>query len=270
MDSGLPSRLLHCRYAVDASHILQAVPTIGAFLSLNLVCYLNDHTHFKFFYRDCASCGPGSRSYLQRIFGKIAINSVGAEEAGLRWLGANQWRYWKRLGLDPPHATGVPGLRPGLRCLDFENAACWCHRYVADYTKNKWGSVAEIPHPVGPTTAVQSGEGTSGPKEDADGDEGASAPAWCENEAHMGGSSKVAWAGDYDELKERLPPTEEGEEVYEVERIVGRKGHRTDKDGLFRVRWEGYPPEEDTWQRASELEGASEVCQSDHVEREMS
>lgn len=270
MASGLPQRLMHTRFAVDASHLLQSFPTLGPFLSLGILCYLNDSAGFKWFWRDFASCGPGARGYLQKIFGKGAINSVAAEEAGLRWLRENQWVIWKRLGVDPPYAKAIKGIRPGLRCLDIENALCWCHRYVVDYTKNGWGSLADMPLParteVGRTRVKR--EHQHGAVEQAcDGGDGAiehdaeleaDEPAWCEREEDVGASSKAVHQGDFDEVKERLPPTEEGEEVYEVEKIVCRKGQRGGKNGLFRVRWKGWAPEDDTWERASSLKGGAD------------
>jgi hypothetical protein len=92
---------------------LQTLPTLGGFLSLNILCMLNQTPHFDWPYRTFASCGPGSRKCLQRMFGKEVINSVAMEEAGLRWLSDNQWRYWARLGIDPTYANDVPGIRPG-------------------------------------------------------------------------------------------------------------------------------------------------------------
>lgn len=250
METRLPERLASCRYAVDASKTLQTIPTLGAFLSLNILCYLNDTTHFKFFYRNFASCGPGSRGFLERIFGKSAINSVAAEEAGLVWLYENQWRYWARLGFDPPYASGIPGIRPGMRCLDMENALCWCHRYLADSTKHSWSSFADLPQPSYDPAKTEL----------------ADFPAWCVNKGDEGSSSSAMLKGDYDEAKEKLPgvKNEEGdlEEVYEVEKVVCRLGSRIGgrKDGLFRVRWKGYPPEDDTWERESTLkDGAQEV-----------
>jgi hypothetical protein len=269
MDSGLPHRLMATCFAVDASHLLQSFPTLGPFLSLAILCYLNDSAGFKWFWRDFASCGPGARGYMQKIFGKAAINSVAAEEAGLRWLRENQWVIWKRLGKDPPYAKTIKGIRPGMRCLDIENALCWCHRYVVDYTKNGWKSLADVPLPartaVGrPRVKREDGYGADAGEGDDDDDHEtefeADEPAWCEREEDVGGSSKAVQKGDYDEIKERLPPTDEGEEVYEVEKIVCRKGQRGGKDGLFRVRWKGWAPEDDTWERASSLkDGAGEV-----------
>lgn len=145
-------------------------------------------------------------------------------------LGEVGW-YWARIGEDPPHAWTL-GLRPGMRVLDIENSLCWCHRYINDFERKKFGNLAELSHPI--------------PNEMT---ELASESAWCEEEKH---DSRLETDDD-----ER--PTEiDG--VYEVEKIVGRKGNRTDRDGLFRVRWKGYLPEDDTWERASSLkDGAKEV-----------
>ncbi len=73
--------------------------------------------------------------------------------------------------------------------------------------------------------------------------------------------SEAALVGDYDEERAKLGGlVEVGEIVYEVEKVVARKGGRGDRDGLFRDRWKGYTPEEDTWERESGLkEGAEEV-----------
>lgn len=249
MESGLPERLRQCVYAVDASHVLQTAPTLGGFLSLNILCYLNGSPHMKFFYRNFATCGPGSRYFLQRMFGKPAINSVAMEAAGLKWLYDHQWTYWARLGEDPPHAWTI-GIRPGMRVLDFENALCWAHRYVNAYLRKGYSSFANLPPPEYDPEKVAS----------------SSMPAWCDEERYAWNDSRPAFTGDYDEeavkgkQEEQRRLDEEEEDVYEVEKIVCRKGSRTDKNGLFRVRWKGYPPEEDTWERASSLaEDANEV-----------
>lgn len=258
MESGLPQRLLDCKYAVDASHILQAFPTLGGFLSLNTLCSLNDSPHMKLYYRNFASCGPGSRQFMQRMFGKSAINSVAMEAAGLKWLYDHQWTYWARIGEDPPHAWAI-GLRPGMRVLDFENALCWAHRYVNAYLSKGHRSLADLPPPeYDPETVSYS-----------------SMPAWCDEERHADDPNRAAFESDYEEEEEKrrqaaLDREDEDvpDECYEVEKIVTRKGHRTDKDGLYRVRWKGYPPEDDTWERASALgEGAKEVSIDIHVTR---
>ena len=49
----------------------------------------------------------------------------------------------------------------------------------------------------------------------------------------------------------------EGEEEFEIERIVA---HRATRGGLkFVVRWKGYGPEEDKWMRRSELQNAPDI-----------
>lgn len=92
MEMGMHNKILDCKYATDAGAILQTVPTLGPFLSLCLLCYLNTSSHLNLSYRNYASCGPGSRGFLQRIFGRSVINSTAMEEAGLKWLYTNQWR----------------------------------------------------------------------------------------------------------------------------------------------------------------------------------
>ena len=244
MEMGMPERLRSCSYAIDASYILQTAPTLGPFMSLNMLCYFNDTPHVKFSYRDFASCGPGSRFFLRKMFGKRTINSVAMEEAGLRWLYEHQWRYWARIGSDPPHAWDL-GVRPGMRVLDFENALCWCHRYVNGYQQKGYASLADVSHP----------------RYDPSVTDVASMPAWCEEQRQIGDVNKTRFKDDYEEERGKLECL--GEEVYEVEKVVCRKGSRDDRDGLFRVRWKGYPPEDDSWERASSLRnGAEEVSES--------
>ncbi|WRT67519.1 uncharacterized protein IL334_004491 [Kwoniella shivajii] len=248
----LPDQLLKCQYAVDASHVLQTIPTLGGFLSWNILCFLNDTTHFTWYFRNYATCGPGPRSYLGRIFGgKNVINSIAMEEAGLIWLYENQWKYWARLGEDPPHAHEI-GLRPGMRVLDFENALCWCHRYVNAFERKRYGNFGHIPHP----------------EYDPEITENTSAPAWCTEERWMKSTSKAAWVGDYDEAQCKLESVDGQEEVYEVEKIVMRKGLRSEKNSYFRVRWKGYTPEEDTWEKADSLKDGAEETLEDWVQWE--
>ena len=236
MRMDLPAKLKQCHYACDASNLLRTIPTLGGFLSLNMLCYLNDSPHLSFSYRNFASCGPGSRAFLRVMFGPC-INSTAMEEAGLVWLQENQWTYWSALGESPPHAWEL-GIRPGVRVLDIENALCWCHRYVHDYLRKGYGSLADHPMPTFKPEAF--------------------APAWCDEEKNVDNRSRAVLADDYDEAGAKLDAVED--DVWEVEKVVGRRGNRTDKDGLLRVRWKGWPPEDDTHERVSTLrDGSSEA-----------
>lgn len=318
MEMGLPARLLECKYAVDASEYIQTIPTLGPFLSLCLLCFLQEAPTLKFYIRDFATCGPGSRGFLQRIFGEHVINNTAMEQAGLKWLYENQWRYWARLGEDPPHAHEL-GLRPGMRVLDIENALCWCHRYTNDSVKYR--SLADLPAPTF----------------DKEVDENAQPPAWCDEERNVASYSRPVYAGDYEEEKAKLGklekaelaelkisttvklaaktgakskgkekvkleifvedkfpaeydqevpsagvaaettpvPTgstaeegEEEEEYWEIEKIVGRLGARTKKNGKFRVRWKGYPPEDDTWEPEADIRLTASDALNDWLEWE--
>jgi hypothetical protein len=87
-------------------------------------------------------------------------------------------------------------------------------------------------------------------------------PAWCDDIHQINSPNRASFMGDYEEESQKQAEEEDGEGVYEIEKIICRKGHRDDKNGLFRVRWKGYPPEDDTWEKATTLEeGAEEVLQ---------
>jgi hypothetical protein len=241
MKAGIPARLAECTFAIDASYVLGTVPTLGGFLGLNILCFLNDTTHFKWPYRDFATCGPGSRKFLQRMFGKEVINNTAREEAGLRWLTDNQWRYWARLDLDPPHEW-EHGLRPGMRVLDVENALCWAHRYVNAYQEKGTRSLADEPAPT----------------YDPEVTEKCSRPAWCVEQKWLQSTSRTPWDAEHDEAEDHVESL--GDDRYELEKVVARLGSTDNTDGLFRVRWTGWAPEWDTWERESTLrEDAEEV-----------
>ncbi|KAK6903339.1 hypothetical protein I203_108604 [Kwoniella mangroviensis CBS 8507] len=251
MLTSLPTKLLECSYAVDASYLLQTIPTFGGFLSLNILCYLNDTSNYTWYYRNFATCGPGPRSYLGRMFGgKSVINSLPMEEAGLIWLYEHQWKYWTRIGEDPPHAEEL-GLRPGMRVLDIENALCWCHRYINAYEKKGYGNFSQM---TKPTYDKEMSDNTH-------------EPHWCIEEKWLKSTSKVIYKDDLDEISRKLGHVvEEGKEVeenvYEVEKIITRRQGSKLKDGWFRVRWKGYTPEEDTWEKQSSIkQGAEESLQ---------
>ena len=57
----------------------------------------------------------------------------------------------------------------------------------------------------------------------------------------------------------------EGEEEWVVEKILAERGSGRDKQYL--VRWEGYPPAEDTWEPKANLDNAKEALEAYERER---
>ncbi|WWC60707.1 uncharacterized protein I303_103283 [Kwoniella dejecticola CBS 10117] len=268
MLTDLPERLQLCKYAIDASELLLTVPTFGGFLSWNIICYLNDTTHFKWFFRNFATCGPGPRSFMARMFGgKQVINNDAMEEAGLIWLYENQWKYWAGIGEDPPHAWEL-GLKPGMRVLDIENALCWCHRYVNAFERN--GSGKGKGKGIGNLGQIPL-KGFDKSKTD-----NSSEPAWCVEERWVNTASRVTYKDDAEERANELDHVEnEDDDVYEVERIVCRKtgnarSGECKNQTLFRVRWKGYPPEADTYQDARTIKAGAEESLQEWLDWEKS
>lgn len=136
----------------------------------------------------------------------------------------------------------VVKLTAGMRVLDVENALCWTHRYVNAYQDKRTRSLADIP----------------APSYDPEITEKCGPPAWCVEEKWLGSTSRMAWDADHREEEDRVESLGDG--VYEIEKVVARLGSLDDNDGRFRVRWTGWTPEHDTWERASSLrEDAEEV-----------
>jgi len=136
-----------------------------------------------------------------------------------------------------------------MRVLDIENALCWCHRYIAAFEKKGLRSFADEPLPRYDPLLEKS----TGP------------PAWVIEEKWRNSTSRARWDSDHKEEDDRLFEVDGQEDVYEVEKVITRKSTRPAgrKDvGLFRVRWKGWTPEEDTWESAAVLrDGAEEALQ---------
>lgn len=225
MSVGAGYRVIGCNSVTDRCHAAPDANIVTPPLPLHsLLCYSSDSPHVNLDDRDFASCGPGSRATLQKIFGPC-INSVLMEEAGLKWLERNQWRYWARLGEDPPVCPGLG--RSGLSVLAIENALCWHHKYLRAQS--------------------QAGAALAPP------------PVFVQSETDL--ACRPADEPDPDDWKQQVGCEAEADGSYEIEKIVNVKN-----DNQYRVRWAGYPPEQDTWEHRSTLQATAKEALQDFVD----
>ncbi len=189
--------------------------------------------HFNFSEDEWVALGPGSLECLRKMFGSKVR---GHELDALRWLHRTQHEHFARLGTTP---DGLPKLiesRPGgLSMVDMEHALCECEKY------------SRAAHPSIPGRRQQVGKRLFVPRP---GPITTDIPAhWCDPDSRR--------RTVFDE-----PPAMEidGEVVYEVSHIVAEKKRRQAGDPLYLIRWVGYGPHDDTWERESTLvDGAPDV-----------
>ena len=198
-----------------------------------LLLDLNMTTHFNFSEDEWVALGPGSLECLRKMFGPAVR---GLELEALRYLHRTQHAHYARLSTPPGRIPRLgPGALPGLSMVDVEHALCECEKYsraahpAIQGRRQKVGKRFFVPRP-GPLTADVP-------------------PHWLDP------ACRRTHAFTY-------PPPEvvDGEELWEVSHIVAERKNSTVGNPSYLIRWVGYGPNDDTWERRSVLEdGAPEV-----------
>ena len=194
-------------------------------------------SHFNYSEDEWVALGPGSLECLRKMFGP---DVRGHELDALRWLHQTQHEHFARLDLSPDRIPQlVRGRAAGLSMVDMEHALCECEKYsrgvhpTIQGRRQKVGKRLFVPRPEPITAEVP--------------------VHWL----HAGSRRRTVYA--------EPPPLEvevDGQAVYEVSHIVAEKNRTEVADPLYLVRWVGWGPDDDTWQRESTLvDGAPEVLE---------
>ncbi|KAI0367036.1 hypothetical protein BV20DRAFT_951010 [Pilatotrama ljubarskyi] len=237
MEEDLPGQLQKLHHMKDAHGRIALFPSMGDFMAMQLLLDLNMTAHFDYPEDEWVALGPGALQCLQKIFGP-AIH--GFELDALRYLHKTQRTHFARLRIRPDRIPRVPGRAPGLSMVDLEHALCECEKYSRAYhpsIKGKRQKVAKrgfTPRPEPITADVPS-----------------------------------HWLNDKQVPRRRQEKLTRpsfivvgGEEHYEVSHIVAEKRFESGSDPRYLVRWTGWGPDDDTWQRESELvDGAPDVLE---------
>ncbi|EIW58728.1 uncharacterized protein TRAVEDRAFT_58866 [Trametes versicolor FP-101664 SS1] len=233
MEEDLPGELKKLHHLKDAHGRISLFPSMGDFMALQLLLDLNMTAHFNYAEDEWVALGPGSLACLQKMFGP-AIRSF--ELDALRYLHRTQHAHFARLRVRPDCIPRVPGRAHGLSMVDIEHALCECEKY----------SRAFHPGIVGKRLKVAKRVFAPRP-----------APITADVPAHWLAGARRRTEG----LLRPGAITVGGKKEYEVEHIVAEKRNQSGSDPLYLIRWVGWGPDGDTWQRESDLVGASLVLQ---------
>ena len=191
--------------------------------------------HFNYSEDEWVALGPGSLECLRKMFGPEVR---GRELHALRYLHRTQHDHFARLYTPPKDIPLLTGRPRGMSMVDIEHALCECEKYSRAYhptiqgRRQKVGKRQFVPRPGRITDSVPE--------------------HWLDPETWRKQTFTYP------------PPTMvHGEPVYEVSHIVSEKKGQNGTDPAYLIRWVGYGPDDDTWERKSTLvDGAPKVLKN--------
>lgn len=167
--------------------------------------------HFNWSEDEWVETGPGSKACLQKIFGGDVLCDA---EWAIRYLRDQQWSWYSHVGVLQEQIPRVSPLKTnGLTMVDIEHSLCECEKY----------SRGKLPGIKGKRTSV--GKRRYTPKDD-----------------NPTADVPEHWLLEREVEDHPCPPPLDGDDLYEVECIVGEDKSR------YRIRWLGWGPEDDTWE----------------------
>lgn len=235
MESDLPRQLGQLSELSDAWERISLYPSMGAFLSFQLLLDLNMIPSLSY-PEDWAVCGPGATSCLTKIFGS-EVNGVFGE--ALAWLHKTQDLHFDRLGISRERRPCI-GTTDKLSLVDFEHSLCECDVYSRKAHPNIKGRRLHIAgrrnfsadRPPPPSAVLPRG--------------------WLPAEAAVLARARAKRAAP--------PPVDplDPDPSWVLSHIV-KQAPKLDGQILYLVRYEGYGPEDDLWLSETDLEDAPEL-----------
>lgn len=183
--------------------------------------------HFNWSEDEWVETGPGSKACLVKIFGPDVLQDT---QWAIRYLRDHQWSWYNLIGVSHDQIPRVsPHKANGLTMVDIEHSLCECEKYSRGRPELK--DISGKRHRPGKREFV--------PR---------SLPLTADVPEH--------WLTERVPEEHPCPPPLDGEDVYEVERIVGENSKR------YRIRWLGWGPDDDTWELKEEIvKGSMELVE---------
>jgi len=131
MNNQLAFRILGAPYLADVYEYIISFPSMGPFMTYQLMLCLSYSDVLNFHHNDFVIAGPGSISGLNKLFGKKSMahgrtTVVNFEAEVMRYMANTQDEHFKRLGLE---FSGLGPQRLPMGVADIEHTLCEVDKY---------------------------------------------------------------------------------------------------------------------------------------------
>ncbi|THH07988.1 hypothetical protein EW145_g3016 [Phellinidium pouzarii] len=125
MDNGLLGKLMECEFMADAFDALYVYPSMGDFMTFQLLINLSYTPLLNFNENDFVIAGVGAMEGLRKCFSPTSLTR-GSEEELIRWMTETQDEHFERLGLE---FSGLGKRGRAMTLVDVEHTLCEVHKY---------------------------------------------------------------------------------------------------------------------------------------------